>query len=79
MFTSFLIPSVFEGVRARHLCVFYKQLAAFGRGQMNFVGESAYFDSPAALAHAGRPEWESGWRTTYDYHNYSGANVDPMC
>lgn len=67
MFTSFLIPSVFEGVHARHLCVFYAQLQAFGRDQVSFVGEPAYFEPPAALAAAGRPEWSPSWRAAYDY------------
>ena len=74
MFTSFLIPSVFEGVRARHLCVFYKQLGAFGRAQMSFVGESAYFESPAALECAGRHEWAPSWRNTYDYEPPTDLN-----
>jgi hypothetical protein len=67
MFTSFLIPSVFEHVRARHLCVFYAQLGRFGRDDVSFVGEPAYFESPAALEAAGRPEWQASWREAYDY------------
>lgn len=67
MFTSFLIPSVFEGVHARHLCVFYAQLGAYGRDQVSFVGEPAYFESPATLAAAGRPEWSPSWRAAYGY------------
>ncbi len=67
MLTSFLIPSVFDDVQARHLCVFYKQLGAFGRDQVSFVGEPAYFEAPAALAAAGRPEWRQSWREAYDY------------
>lgn len=67
MFASFLIPSVFEDVRARHLCVFYAQLAALGREQVGFIGEPAYFEAPASLEAAGRPEWQESWRTTYGY------------
>lgn len=67
MFTSFLIPSAFDGVRARHLCVFYKQLGAFGRDTIGFVGEPAYFDAPADLAASGRPEWLPSWREAYGY------------
>ncbi len=67
MFISFLIPSVFEDVRARHLCVFYAQLGAFGRTEVGFVGEPAYFESPAALEQAGRPEWQPSWRAAYGY------------
>lgn len=67
MLTSFLIPSIFEDVQARHLCVFYKQLGAFGRDQVSFVGEPAYFAAPAALQAAGRPEWRQSWRDAYGY------------
>lgn len=67
MFTSVLIPSVFEHVHARHLCVFYAQLGGFGRDAVSFVGEPAYFEAPAALEASGRPEWHAGWRETYGY------------
>jgi len=67
VFTSFLIPSLFEGVRARHLCVFYKQLRDFGRDQMAFVGEPEYFRSPHELQAEGRPEWLPSWREAFDY------------
>ena len=67
MFVSFLLPSVFEGVEARHLLVFYKQLADFGRGQIAFVGEPAYFRPPRELEAEGRPEWQASWRDAYEY------------
>ena len=67
MFTSFLIPSVFEDVRARHLCVFYKQLGAIGRDRVSFVGEPAYFEAPIVLEASGRPEWRQSWREAYGY------------
>ena len=67
MFASFLIPSIFEDVRARHLCVFYRQLGAFGAGNVAFVGEPDYFRSPAELEAEGRPEWQASWRQAYDY------------
>ncbi|MFI5178887.1 MAG: hypothetical protein ACHQO8_10005 [Vicinamibacterales bacterium] len=67
MFISFLIPSVFEHTRARHLLVFYKQLGAFARDEMAFVGEPDYFRSPAELQAEGRPEWNASWRDAYEY------------
>lgn len=67
MFTSFLTPSVFEGVTARHLCVFYKQLEDFGRDRIGFIGERAYFTAPAVHHARGRPEWQPGWRAVYGY------------
>ncbi|MGE0362193.1 MAG: hypothetical protein AB7H93_18110 [Vicinamibacterales bacterium] len=67
VFTSFLIPSVFEGVTARHLCVFYKQLEAFGRDRIGFIGERAYFQAPHLFERQGRPEWLPSWRATYGY------------
>lgn len=81
MFISFLIPSVFEGVRARHLCVFYAQLAAFGRSSVGFVGEPAYFEAPAALEAAGRPEWLPSWRAAYAYEppaDLAGVTCEPL-
>jgi hypothetical protein len=67
VFTSFLLPSVFEGVSARHLCVFYAQLGAFGPDQIAFIGEPSYFEEPSALERAGRPEWRRSWRDAYGY------------
>jgi len=67
MFISFLTPSVFEDVHARHLCVFYRQLGAFGRDQIAFIGEPAYFRHPADLRAEGRPEWQESWRNAYGY------------
>jgi glycosyltransferase involved in cell wall biosynthesis len=67
VFVSFLIPSVFEGVEARHLLVFYKQLADYGRNQVAFVGERAYFRDPAQLELEGRQEWQPSWRDAFDY------------
>lgn len=67
MFTSFLIPSIFEHVRARHLCVFYAQLGAFGPDEVSFIAEPEYFDAPATFEAAGRPEWLPSWREAYGY------------
>ena len=67
VFTSFLTPSVFEGVTARHLCVFYRQLGDFGRDRIAFIGEHAYFTPPAVLHESGRPEWQPSWRAVYGY------------
>lgn len=67
MFISFLTPSVFEDVHARHLCVFYRQLGAIPRDQIAFIGEPAYFRSPRDLQAEGRPEWQESWRDAYGY------------
>jgi hypothetical protein len=67
VFISFLIPSLFEGVRARHLCVCYKQLRDFGRDHVAFIGEPDYFRAPADLLAEGRPEWQASWRDAFDY------------
>jgi hypothetical protein len=67
VFVSFLLPSIFEGVRARHLLVFYKQLAEFGRDQIAFVGEPDYFRAPKDWRDDGRGEWQPGWQDTYEF------------
>ena len=67
MFVSFLLPSIFEGVRARHLLVFYKQLAAFGRDQIAFVGEPDYFRAPDQWRLEGRGEWQPSWHDAYEF------------
>lgn len=67
MFASFLLPSIFEGVRARHLLVFYKQLAEFGRDEIAFVGEPDYFREPRHWRDEGRGEWQPGWQDTYEF------------
>jgi Glycosyltransferase 99 family N-terminal domain/Glycosyl transferases group 1 len=67
VFVSFLLPSIFEGVRARHLLVFYKQLAAFGRDEIAFVGEPDYFRAPGDWRAEGRGEWQQGWQDTYEF------------
>lgn len=67
MFVSFLMPSAFEGRPARHLVVLYKQLQAFGRGGAAFIGEAGYFRDPEELRAEGRPEWQPGWRSTFEY------------
>lgn len=81
MFICFLIPSVFEEVRARHLCVFYRQLGAFGAANAAFIGEPDYFRAPAELEAEGRPEWLASWREAYGYEppaSLDGVHVRPL-
>ena len=67
MFISFLMPSRYEGIPARHLLVLYKQLDALGREHAAFIGERDYFQPPAELQAAGRLEWQPSWRQMFEY------------
>jgi hypothetical protein len=67
VFVSFLMPDELRGIRARHLLVFYKQVGAFARGEIGFVGTPEYFRPPFELRDEGRPEWHASWREAYQY------------
>lgn len=76
MLISFLAPSRFEGIEARHLLVFFKQLTAYGRECVTYVGEAGYFRSPADHRLDGRPEWQQSWCETFEYeppHDLEGV------
>lgn len=67
MFASFLLPSVFEGEPARHLQVFYNQLAGFGRHDISFIAQPDYFRPPASFEAEGRPEWRDAVREMFQF------------
>jgi hypothetical protein len=74
VFVSLLTPSIFADTPARHLLVFYKQVADYGRDEIAFVGEPEYFCAPAALKAQGRWEWQPALQETYEFQ--PPANLD---
>jgi hypothetical protein len=58
MFVSFLMPHETRAIKARHLCMFYKQLGELDPKDIAFIGTPEYFRDPEVLRAEGRGEWQ---------------------